>query len=237
MDQIEEFTDERQKAWCIHCGQWIAGVETSRDHVPSKSLLLKPYPENLPLVEVCRSCNTGFSLDEEYLVALLGAVIAGSTEPDRQTNPNAARILTRNPKLRARIEGSRSEDRTLFSETRIVWQPEAERVERVILKNARGHAFFEIGEPMLDEPSYVRSAPLEAMTPEQRADFENMDFGGGWPEVGSRMMTQMLTGQDLTEGWIAVQEGVYRYAVAQTGGMLVRSVLFEYLATEVCWED
>ena len=107
MDQIEEFTDERQKAWCIHCGEWIAGLETNRDHVPSKSLLLKPYPENLPLVEVCRSCNTGFSLDEEYLVAFLGSVMAGFTEPDRQSNPNAARILRRNPKLRTRIERSR----------------------------------------------------------------------------------------------------------------------------------
>ena len=89
---------------------------------------------------------------------------------------------------------------------------------------------------MLDEPSYVQSVPLETMTPEQRADFENMDFGWGWPEVGSRMMTRMLTGQDLIKGWIVVQDGTYRYAVAQTGGMLVRSVLFEYLVTEVRWK-
>jgi hypothetical protein len=54
-----------------------------------------------------------------------------------------------------------------------------------------------------------------------------MDFGSGWPEVGSRMMSRMLTGQDMADGWIVVQEGVYRYAVGQNGGMLVRSVLFE----------
>jgi hypothetical protein len=90
---------------------------------------------------------------------------------------------------------------------------------------------------MLDPPKYVRSAPLESLTLGQRADFENMDLGAGWPEVGSRMMTRLLTGQDLVDAWIVVQDGVYRYAVAQTGGMLVRSVLFNYLATEVCWED
>ena len=156
MDQIEEFTDERQMAWCLHCGNSDRALETSRDHVPSKSLLLKPHPENLPVVRVCRSCNTGFSLDEEYLVALLGAVIAGSTDPDCQGNANAARILKRNPKLRARIEDSRSEYRTLGDETRIVWKREAGRIDRVILKNARGHAFFEVGEPMLNQPKYVR---------------------------------------------------------------------------------
>ena len=80
MDQIEEFTDQRQKAWCVHCGQSITELETSRDHVPSKSLLLKPHPANLPIVQVCKSCNNGFSLDEEYLVAFLGSVLVGSTD-------------------------------------------------------------------------------------------------------------------------------------------------------------
>jgi hypothetical protein len=51
------------------------------------------------------------------------------------------------------------------------------------------------------------------------------------------MMTRVLTGQDLAGEWVVVQEGIYRYAVAQGGGMLVRSVLSEYLATEVYWGD
>jgi hypothetical protein len=76
-------------------------------------------------VQVCKPCNTGFSLDEEYLVAFLGAVIAGSSDPERQAEANAARILNRNPKLRARIERARSEYRTHGGETRIVWKPEA----------------------------------------------------------------------------------------------------------------
>ena len=83
MDQIEECGDERQKSWCIHCGGWIAELDTNRDHVPSKSLLREPYPANLPVVEVCATCNEGFSLDEEYLVVFLNCVLAGSTEPGR----------------------------------------------------------------------------------------------------------------------------------------------------------
>ena len=237
MDQIEEFVDERQKSWCIHCGGWITELDTNRDHVPSKSLLREPYPANLPVVEVCTACNEGFSLDEEYLVVFLNCVLAGSTDPLQQRNSRVERILKNNSKLRARIDGSRKEYRTLGGETRSVWTPEQERVNRVIVKNARGHALFEYGEPMLRKPQSVWSAPLETLTTEQRAAFETIEMGGGWPEVGSRMLTRVVTGQDLSGSWVIVQDGIYRYAVAQQGVILVRSVIFEYLATETFWSD
>jgi hypothetical protein len=139
------------------------------------------------------------------------------------------------PGLKWRIEGSRTGSPTLVCATRTVWSAELDRVNRVIVKNARGHALFEYGEPMLSEPSRVWSAPLECLSAQQREDFENIDTGGAWPEVGSRMMTRVMTGQDLIGAWVLVQDGVYRYAVAQQGVMLVRSVLCEFLATEVYW--
>lgn len=237
MDSIEEFIDERQKAWCIHCGGWIAELETNADHVPSKSLLRKPYPANLPVVQICTACNNGFSADEEYLFLLLECVLAGSTDLERQSDSKVSRALRRNPKLRARIEGSRTEYETPGGQTRSVWKPETERVNRIILKNARGHAFYEYGEPMLTEPTHVWSAPLEAMTAADRAEFESTQTQGLLPEVGSRMLTRAMTGQDLSDGWVVVQDGIYRYGVAQHGVMLVRSVLFEYLATEVYWTE
>src|SRR5690606_35418047 len=98
----------------------------------------------------------------------------------------------------------------------LVWMPETERVNRVIVKNARGHAFYEYGEPMLREPDEVWAAPLESLTAAQQDAFENIQGDGmlaGWPEVGSRMMTRVMTGQDLRDGWVIVQDGVYRYGV------------------------
>ncbi len=235
MEEIEEFVDERQKAWCVHCGGSITALKANRDHVPSRGLLGKPYPANLPVIPVCAACNNGFSLDEEYLIAFLGAVLAGSTDPERQASPAAMRILERNPSLRGRIERAKMEYKTVGGETRLLWTLEQDRVNRVVLKNARGHAFFEYGEPMLAEPDHVWAAPLETLTATQRTEFENVDMGQGWPEVGSRMMTRVMTGQDLSGAWVTVQDGHYRYAVAQQGTMLLRSVLHGYLATEVCW--
>ena len=78
------------------------------------------------------------------------------------------------------------------------------------------------------------------MSTAAREGFENDGMAGelaGWPEVGSRMMTRVLTGQDMHDGWVIVQDGVYRFRLQQRSGIVVRSVLFEYLATEVYWTD
>jgi len=115
--------------------------------------------------------------------------------------------------------------------------PEVGRVERVILKNARGHALFEHAEPLLDDPARIWFAPIQSMAQAGREAFEQVETGGFWPEVGSRMFTRVITGHDLADGWVVVQPGVYRYSVRCCGTVLVRSVLFEYLATEVRWDD
>ena len=138
-----------EKGWCVHCGGWIAQLQTNRDHVPSKSLLQRPYPANLPVIDVCMICNNGFARDEEYVAAFLGCVLCGSTEVEKQVNPRLARTLARGQKLRRRIERARVEYKTIGGEVRSVWKPEWERVNSVVLKNARGHAFYELGEPML----------------------------------------------------------------------------------------
>ena len=153
MQDIEEFVDARQKSRCIHCGRPLSGLETNEDHVPSKSLLQKPRPHHLPIVRICKECNTAFSLDEQYAMTFLSCVLTGSTDPERRRNASAARALADSAALRALIERSRSEYATPSGETRILWKPDMGRIERVILKNARGHAFFEYGEPMLESPS------------------------------------------------------------------------------------
>lgn len=239
MHRIDDFADERNKSWCIHCTRWLTAVETNEDHVPSQSLLRKPHPHHLPKVTVCKKCNSDFSKDEQYLVAFLSSVLAGSTKPTVQGNASAARALARSPKLRERIAQSSTAYRTLGGDTRIIWKPETGRIRRVILKNARGHAYFELGEPMLDEPTSVWMHPLESLTKSERQEFESLPGAGEqalWPEVGSRMLTRLVTGEDMSGLWVIVQDRVYRYAVSQRAGILVRSVLSEYLATEVYWD-
>lgn len=70
----------------------------------------------------------------------------------------------------------------------------------------------------------------------QREEFESI--GGGidlWPEVGSRMMLRLVEGQGLAGGWVEVERGRYRYAVDWTNGVTVRTIIWDYLATETSW--
>ena len=236
VQQLYEFVDERQGQWCIHCGCGLSTVSTSRDHVPSKTLLGDLRPDDLPTVAICRTCNTSFSLDEQYVATFIGCVLSGSTDPADQGNPRVARTLRAQPALKARIEQSRTEYRTLGGETKVVWKPDLDRLHRVTVKNARGHVFFECGEPIFGDPRSTTVVPYQALSANGEHLFEQAN-STSWGEVGSRMMTRLVSGQDLIDGWVVVEPDVYRYVVELSDDVTsVKTVVNEYLATEVIWQ-
>ncbi|WAC11231.1 hypothetical protein [Dyadobacter pollutisoli] len=233
MTDIQDYSDERLNAGCIYCGSTIEDSESNHDHVPSRSILERPLPAYLPKVQVCIKCNSGFSFDEEYFISFLSCLLSGTTDPSKQEVKSVGRALVRNPSLRTRIEDARSEA-IHNGETRILWNPEWRRINNVILKNARGHAFHELGLSTASEPNYVRACPLELLDHFQRRNFEETS-SFFWPEVGSRILQRLVGQLDLQEGWVIVQKGVYRYSVVQDFGVRVRTVIRDYLATEVYW--
>ena len=243
----KSYVDERHR-WpddiCVHCGRRVGSADITREHVPSRCLLVKPYPEELMTLAACRECNVSFSRDEEYLATLLIAVLAGSTDPERQKTRAAARMFERKPGLSARIEEARTATTTLLGETEITFWPEMARVARVVVKNARGHAAYELDRWTAGDPERVEAFPLRSLSEDRYAEFEVGPAGiVGWPEVGTRMFQRMCMASgseasDLWGQWVVVQKGTYRYAVEDRGdGLLVRSVLREYLGTEVYWNE
>ncbi len=231
MEQVRNCGDERNQGWCVHCG----GPGETRDHVPSRVFLDKPYPEQLPVSPACNRCNNSFSMDEEYLACLLECVLAGDADPARMARPKIADILRHSPRLAAQLQAAKQiqDGQTLFT-------IEHDRVRNVLLKLARGHAAYEVNEPQLEEPQTITWRPLPLMTEAERDAFENdssTDFSI-WPEVGSRAMHRMFVLDDAAfrEGWLVVQEGRYRYCTSQDGGLRVRIVMREYLACEVIWD-
>lgn len=225
------YADSRNKGFCVHCG----GPYETDDHMPSKVLLDEPYPENLIVCPSCLKCNNSLSDDETYLACLLECVIAGEAAPSKLRRTKIAKVLDHSEALLKRLERAR-----LDGEAGTVWRVENERVNTVLLKLARGHAAYEYNQPQLREPDYLNFKPLGAMNEGERAAFERADEGGfaAWPEVGSRAMQRLLvvdTGV-FSEGWITVQDGIYRFHVSDENGMVVKIVLREYLACEVGWE-
>ena len=236
MKQIYHFSDQLGSVDCIPCPEKNHSGRYNRDHIPTKALLNRPYPENLMPVGMCKECNSGFAKDEEYFSAFIASVISGSTKPDPLQFPTAFRILARNPRLRSRIDADRRIEATPGKEPVVIWTPELERIERVIVKNARGHVLFELGQAIELPPFRVNIAPIEQLFPHQLSQFEHPQGPSGWPEVASRLMLRLLeTGEVGEGGWINVQNSVYRYAVDESPR--VRIVLREYLAAEVSWDE
>ena len=210
MREVEDFTDDRLKTWCIHCGDVIANVQSNRDHVPSKSLLTKVLRERgakydrgvgndfdyLPQVLVCRRCNSSFSPDENYLLCVLHAVMAGSLYPDPAKHPEAATVLRSNRHVVRSLKSMPDGQLLLFDDLQpFTLFPDPDKVRRIVVKNARGHAYHEIGEPLLEEPDHVLFVPLQHLTTEQRDGFEAAGASAElavWPEVGSRMTVHLL---------------------------------------------
>jgi len=233
MDQLTPFSDERLMGACVLCG---GGTET-RDHVPSRVLLDEPYPENLPVVPACEECNGGLSLDEEYFACLLECTLAGAATPEAVRREKVRRILERKPALAAMLTQAR-----MVSETGTTFNIDRERVNRVVLKLARGHAAYELSEPQHEEPTSILVAPLPLLSEEAREEFETGPASAGlapWPEVGSRAMQRLafaVTGGLEDDGWTEVQPGRYRYKAFADGRVIIRMVISEYLACEVTWE-
>lgn len=243
MKHLDNLADDRLVRGCIYCGC----TDDTRDHVPSKCLLEQPYPENLPVVGCCDSCNQDFSSDEQYFVCLLESVLCGSTDPEQIRRPSVARIMQKLPALRQRIENSKIE-----VDGQIAFVPEMDRISNVMLKLARGHAAFELSQICQTEPDRFWCGPLLSLTEESQELFHSVHFQHILGEVGSRNTQRLLVMQMtvpsendekqnvgmLVNDWIDVQDDQYRYiAIDDVGGLIIRIVIAEYFACEVVWGD
>jgi hypothetical protein len=228
MEQIDDLSDSRLQGFCVYCG----GPPESRDHVPSIVFLDEPVQGYRPEVDACINCNRSFSKHEEYMACFLEAVRVGSTTPVPQVRPKIQKILAKRPNLASRIEKSKNTD-----SGRLVWEPEFSRIEHVVLKLARGHAAYELSAPLLDAPSRIVILPLLSLNSEQLLEFEQIQAGELWPEVGSRAMQRMAKSWPSSVAeWLVVQPDRYRYIVSIGHEITVRMVIGEYLSCEVAWE-
>lgn len=173
------------------------------------------------------------------MVCLIDAVVSGSAQPGDVRREKVKRILADNVILASRIGESRDTDLA----GNLVWQPDIDRVRKVLVKLARGHLAHELY-PNLDEPLQVSCVPLPTLSEVERAAFEDVPVQGivGFPEVGTRafLRTVLAIGPSqgpvaYTEVWVVVQPDRYRYMV-DPDGRAVRIVLSEYLACMVVWE-
>lgn len=223
MEQIRNLGDQRTLCFCANCGN---RVET-RDHVPPKVFLDEPYPDNLPVVPMCKSCNLDSSKDEEYIACFMECVVAGNC--DEVNRRRIQRILEEKRSLKLRLQNSM---RIVGSDT--LFEVEQERVKKVVLKMARGLAIYELHSAQYETPSRITILPLGVLTEDQLDRFETLPVPTVGPEVGSRGMDR-LAGTFPQIGWVVVQPYNFRYLAYVDQRVSIRMVIRECLACEVIW--
>lgn len=238
MLQIKPFSDSRLSDSCIYCG----GLADTKDHIPSKCLLDKPYPENLSVVKCCNTCNQSFSSDEQYFACLIECIKAESTNIKDIERDFIRDILEKSPSLRKRIENN-----TKTTDGNVIFYPEEERIKNVLLKLVKGHTAYELSLSRLDDPQFFWFGLLNSLSEENKIDFNSAHFQENVGEIGSRSMQRFLVttiinqnGENINliiNDWIDVQENKYRYiTIEDKGKIMVRIVIDELFGCEAVWE-
>jgi hypothetical protein len=116
---------------CVYCGS----PSDSKDHVPPRLLLERPYPPNLLTVPSCTRCNQGWSKNEQYFLVLLSQIGTSQLLTGKTAKGGVVdRTLKRAPRLEQRLNDALQTD----EEGRIVIAPESNRIHKVVTKIAHG---------------------------------------------------------------------------------------------------
>lgn len=217
----KEYVQNIESDMCCYCA---VAVGTTRDHVPSKILLDKPYPENLMTVPCCEKCNNSFSADEEYVAALIEKSWNGCLDDDFIERDAVRKSLRHSESIRARLDNlfSKDDNGILFLNF------EESRLINVMGKTALGLARYECGKIF----TLKKVVPFlrDNLTAEALELFESrMLCHEQFPEVGSRLLSQIVeSGNVMAARWKEVQPNRFRYMIRQRrNGVEVRLVFSE----------
>lgn len=224
---------------CIYCGK----EAKTREHVPSKVFLSKPYPDNLGIVPACYECNKSFSKNELFLaliIELLKWNYYGDSyiiDEDTKGRINYNKTLVEN--IQSAIRNN-------------TFEQFEERVVKIIFKLAVGHAVFELSEGYCIKNGEISYSFFDTMSDEEIEDF-TLPFNVGGepvPEVGSRVFDRILfidlnlasveDSEQKTKlalvllDWVDVQDNKYMYTCSKFGNkIVVKMVISDFLYTEI----
>lgn len=220
---------------CIYCGK-PAGT---REHVPSKSLLIEPFPENLPTIPACFECNNGFSADEEYFICFL-EVLKNKVYANYSISEHVRSILSKKESLRQLIESQiSSKDGCIYPSF------DPDRFTRIITKLAIGHAGYEYDDLNFDGATGLWFEFAPNISEEYKAEFESPKLLNVIPEISSHFSCNVCIIQNVDSGeafalsdWITVQEQRYSYNVFlnDSGGVSVKMIILDFLYCQVDFE-
>lgn len=241
---MRPFVEHSKKGlhYCIYC----SSIADTREHVPSKVFLNEPLPCDLPTLPACQKCNNGFSADELYTNSYIECL----KEFKENNNFEALEIQPHDRKEVCEAKNAVKRDckKGIFGKD--------ERIERILIKLAKGHIVHELFECNNLESFPVASINVSCIVKcsvdnETWVSLEAIELIDNevLPEVGSRafrniyVIDMIHNGADdenrfidhhLFMDWTDIQDGIYRYIALYNGeNIVVKIIIRDYLYAEI----
>ena len=150
---------------CIYCGK----TATTKEHVPPKCFLDKPYPQNLLPLPACQKCNNDFSEDEQYFLYLSDYISSIENADGEFTREKAKSSFEYSDKLEDRMINSFK-----IENDKVYFEFETNRILRVIEKTAYGLLYIKHGgKTKISKSNFV---PLTMLSKEQKLEYESLKW-------------------------------------------------------------
>lgn len=241
-DRLMPFVDFSRShlLYCIYCG----APATTREHVPSKAFLKKPYPSDLPVLPACEKCNNGWSSDELYTSTYITYMKSINERKDdtflQITDTDRKEIKDAKKAVKAFMDTGDFAGDT--------------RIKRVLSKLAIGHAVYELAEGyyLSYEEREIESVNYTFRSIIGEDNWLNLDHiepieNMLYPEVGARLWQNLLVLDEISSDksisvpinkvfidWSYIQDGNYRYITIPEGDAIrVKMILLDFLFGEV----
>lgn len=236
--------NSRQYCECIYCGE----VANSREHIPGKIFLEKPYPDNLLLVPECKKCNNSFSDDELYMWFVIQILkkkyyksIYNMSEIGEKRFRNNSSIITKVNKDLDTFCINNS-----LNQKDYIYNFKSKRIERILQKLGVGHSVFELSECYYTRNEEWSTSVIYSFLPvlsieglnnfDELIDISNYPL----PEIGSRLFEHIYVIPPPIEykcckgfvmlDWVDIQERGYKYICAYLGvKIIVKITISDFL--------
>ena len=214
--------------FCIYCG----GNAITKEHCPTRGLMLKPRPFDLPTLPACEKCNNSFSSDEMYTVSLVKAL-------NTFLNNGEETGLEMNISTRQEVNDAKKEAEFIAKSG---YYRDDKRLRNTLIKLAVGHAIFELtigyaGQLYKEADINVEYYFRHFISPDKWEKFNQLEVieTNNIPEIGSRLFRNIyvvsvkrkkesgrkIKTECIALDWTNVQEGKYKYIALLKGNEIV----------------
>lgn len=231
--------DKKSYSDCIYCGE----EANTREHIPSKVFLSRPFPENLAIVPACSNCNNSFSNDELFLSLLIERLKCRSFTVNYAVSEDMESRQNQNERLVNDIDEAIENGRLDELENKIL---------RILHKLAIGHAVYELAEGYCIKDGKISYSFVDRMSLEEVDDF-TLPYNitnEPLPEVGNRVFDRILILELQSEAlvdseervlvplilldWVDVQDEKYTYTCYKFGDYIeVKMIINDYMYVKV----